>query len=90
MTGEMTSLNKNQTWVFVKRPGGNNIVEYKWIYKKKEEISEVEDARFKERLVVKSFSQKDGLYYNKIFSSIMKHISIRVLLTLISQFDLEL
>ena len=50
----------------------------------------MEDARFKDRLVAKGFSQKMGIYCNEIFSPVMKHNSIRVLLALVAQFDLDL
>ena len=49
----------------------------------------MEDTRFKARLVAKCFSQKEGTDYNEIFSSVMKHSSICVLLALVAQFDLE-
>ena len=50
----------------------------------------MEDARFKERLVAKYFMQKKGIYYNDIFSPVVKHSSIRVLQALVAKFDLEL
>ena len=50
----------------------------------------MEDARFNETFVVKDFSQKEGIYYDEISSPVIKHSSIRVLLPLVAQFDLEI
>ncbi|XP_055814569.1 uncharacterized protein LOC129884271 [Solanum dulcamara] len=81
-------------------PKGKKTVGCKWIYRKKkgipevkdekEGIPEVEDARFKKILVAKGFSNKEGIDYNEIFSLVVKYSSIRVLLALVEQFDLEL
>jgi hypothetical protein len=54
---------------------------------KKEDISGVEPARFKARLVVKGFEQRD---FNEVFSPIVRHTSIRVILAIVALFDLEL
>jgi len=40
--------------------------------------------------VAKSFSQRVGINFNKVFSPIVKHSSIRVLLAIVVFFDLEL
>ena len=45
---------------------------------------------FKARLVEKGLNQKEGIEYNEIFSPVVKHSLIRVLLALVAQFDLEL
>ena len=45
--------------------------------------------RYKERLVVKGFSQKEGIDFNEIFSPIVKMSSIRIILGIIVALDLE-
>ena len=56
----------------------------------KKGIRKVEDARFKVRLAARGFSKKEGIDYNEIFSPVVKHSSIHMLLALVAQFDLEL
>jgi len=47
-------------------------------------------VRYKARLIVKSYAQKEGIDYNKVFSAVVKHSSIRILLALAAQYDYEL
>lgn len=56
----------------------------KWIFNKKYRI------RFKARLVAKGFTQRQGIDFNEVFSLTVKHSYIRVLLALVSLYDLEL
>ena len=46
--------------------------------------------RYKARLVAKGFSQKEGVDFNEIFSPVVRHTSIRVLLAIVANQDLEL
>ena len=58
MDDEMDILMKNKTWELVDKPKQQKLVGCKWIYKKKEEISGIESARFKARLVAKGLYSK--------------------------------
>ena len=61
ITEEIESLHKNQTWDLVKLPKGSRAIGYKWVFKRKEGIPGIEDARYKARLVAKGYSQKEGI-----------------------------
>ena len=50
----------------------------------------MEKARYKARLVAKGFIQREGIDFNEVFSSAVKHSSIRVLLSLVAYENLEL
>lgn len=90
MREEMNSLVRNRTWTLVPNPGDMKIVSCKWIFKRNEGIPGVEDSRYKVRLVARGFTQKEGIDFNEIFSPVVKHSSIRILLAMVSLFDLEL
>ena len=90
MNEELESLHKNKTWILVDPPKGQRVIGCKWIFKRKEGIPGVEPPRFKARLVAKGFSQVEGIYFNEIYLPVVKHCSIRILLALVNQFNLEL
>jgi hypothetical protein len=69
---------------------GKKAIRCKWIFKRKEGSSPCEASRFKARLVVKGFSQIQGIDYNDVFSPVVKHSSIRALLGIVAMHDLEL
>ena len=81
---EMESLQKNKTWELVKRPLDRKIITCKWVFKKKEGISPTEGIKYKARVVARGFSQEKGVDYTEIFSPVVRHTSIRVLLAMVA------
>jgi len=41
-------------------------------------------------LVGKGYAQQEGIDYNEVFSPVIKHLSIRILLALVAQYELKL
>ncbi|GKB10958.1 retrotransposon protein, putative, ty1-copia subclass [Tanacetum coccineum] len=90
MKEEMSSLKKNHTWELVDQPPGQKLVSCKWLYKIKEGIEGVQKPRYKARLVARGFTQRAGIDYNEVFSPVVRHTSIRVILSLTACEDYEL
>ncbi|WVZ54400.1 hypothetical protein U9M48_005204 [Paspalum notatum var. saurae] len=59
-----------------------------WVTAMQDEMDE--PARFKARLVAKGYSQIPGIDFNDVFSSVVKHSSICMLLSLVAMHDYEL
>ncbi|KAG9446257.1 hypothetical protein H6P81_012385 [Aristolochia fimbriata] len=57
MKDEMLSLEENQTWELVKMPAKKKVLQNKWIFRVKQEAGGVQ--RYKARLVVKGFGQRE-------------------------------
>ncbi|GJX03559.1 retrotransposon protein, putative, ty1-copia subclass [Tanacetum coccineum] len=90
MEEEMDSLRKNKTWELVDHPAGQKLVSCKWLFKIKEGIEGVQKPRYKARLVARGFTQRACIDYNEVFSLVVRHTSIRVILALTACKDYEL
>jgi len=74
----------------VKLPKHQKVVGCKWILKKNEGILGVEGPRYKARLLAQDFTEAEGIDYDEIFSPVVKHCSIRILMAIVNQFNLKL
>jgi len=90
MEEEMSSLHKNNTWELTELPKGKKAIGCKWVYAKKQGYLKCAIVRYKARLVVKEYAQREGIDYNKVSSRVVKHSSIRILLALVEQYELDL
>nr|GFB24002.1 retrotransposon protein, putative, Ty1-copia subclass [Tanacetum cinerariifolium] len=81
---------KNKTWELVDHQAGQKMVTCKWLFKIKEGIKGVQKPRYKARLVARGFTQRAGIDYNEVFSPVVRHTSIRVILALTACNDFEL
>ncbi|KAH9743388.1 hypothetical protein KPL70_003281 [Citrus sinensis] len=70
--------------------GNKRLVSCKWIFKRKEGIPGAEASRFKARSVARGFTQKEGVDFTEVFSPVVKHRSIRMLLSMVALTDMEL
>nr|GEZ47153.1 retrotransposon protein, putative, Ty1-copia subclass [Tanacetum cinerariifolium] len=82
MKEEMDSLRKNNTWELVDHPAGQKLI--------KKGIEGGQKLKYKARLVAYGFTQRAGIDYNDVFSPLIQHTSIQVILALTVFKDYEL
>ena len=80
---EMNSIMLNQTWVLSDLPPGAKPIGCKWIFKKKLNTNGSID-KFKARLVVKGYKQRQGVDYFDTYAPVARISSIRCLIALAS------
>ncbi|WVZ02572.1 hypothetical protein V8G54_023378 [Vigna mungo] len=84
MDEEIGAIERNKTWELTDLPEGARPIGVKWVYKKKMNV-EGEVERYKARLVVKGYRQKEGIDYDEVFSPVTRMESIRLLISLAAQ-----
>ncbi|RVW96404.1 Retrovirus-related Pol polyprotein from transposon TNT 1-94 [Vitis vinifera] len=88
MKDEIDSLLGNQTWELIELLVGKKALHNKWVYRIKNEHDG--SKRYKARLVVKGFQQKEGIDYIEIFSPVVKMSTIRLVLGMVAAENLYL
>lgn len=82
----MNSMTSNQVWDIIKFPNDVKAIECKWVFKRKRD-SQGNIERYKERLVVKGFSQREGIDCTKTYSPISKKDYFRVIMASTTHFE---
>ena len=89
MQEEIEALHKNKKWELMPLPAGRKPIGNKWVYKiKRNGDDQVE--RYRARLVVKGYAQKEGVDFNEIFSPVVRMTTVRVVLAMCATYDLHL
>ena len=81
MKEELEALHRNETWTLVQRTHDMNVVGSRWVFKTKLKSNGSIDW-FKARLVSKGYNKKEGIDFNETFSPVVKHATVRIILTL--------
>ncbi|GMI75369.1 cysteine-rich RLK (RECEPTOR-like protein kinase) 8 [Hibiscus trionum] len=84
MEEKINAIEKNKTWQLSTLLEGYKPISVKWIFKtKKSATGEVE--RYKARLVVKGYTQKQGVDYDEVFAPVARMETIRLLISIAAQ-----
>lgn len=89
MRAELHSMAKNKVWTLVDPPENQKIVKNKWVFRtKRNTMGEI--VKYKARLVAKGFTQEYGVDYYETFSPVVRHSSIRLLIALSAELNLNI
>jgi len=82
-------MTRNKVWEHVDLPPQLKSIGYKWVFKITRR-TDLSIDKFNVCLVVKGFTQIEGIDYEEIFSPVMRFTSICIHLVLVAHLDLEL
>lgn len=88
MISEYGYLMENETWELEEAPSGRKLIKNKWVYTlKRDDAGNI--IKYKARLVAKGFSQQSGIDYDETFSPVVRYSSMRLLLALDANYELN-
>jgi len=85
MDEEIKMIDRNNTWELTEFPEGSQTIGVKWVFKKKLS-AQGEIERYKARLVVKGYKQKEGIDYDEVFTPAVRMETIWLLISQVAQF----
>ncbi|KAH9751211.1 hypothetical protein KPL71_014192 [Citrus sinensis] len=89
INSEVESILQNHTWELVDLPPGCKPLGYKWIFKRKMKPDGSID-KYKARLVIKGYRQREGLDYFDTYSSVARINSIQMIIAIAALRNLEI
>lgn len=90
---ELLSIKEKEVWDLIDRPGKNeygrklNLIDSKWVFKRK--IDEKGNKKFKARLVIRGFKDRNEYELKETFAPVSRIAVIRTALAIINKHDLE-
>ena len=75
-------------WYLTALPQGKKAIPCKWVFKRKLN-ADGSIERYKARLVIKGFYQKEGIDFNAVFAPVVRASTVRLFLSIVACFDME-